>query len=131
MADHLDTPEKAKTHGGDSDQAKMQHLAQKVEAHYTRPLPDAQPMPYQPFPRPVMLGLWAGLLIGALFGLLAGALLHNFVISISALDALYSMGPFTFYAFWTITGIAAGILFIGVAAILSAPPPPYHELPPE
>jgi hypothetical protein len=101
----------------------MKMLAEKEISHYTAPLPEAQ-MPASPsFPAALWRYLWIGIGAGALAGLGFGNLLFTNTLVVPGWEALYSMGPAAFHAFWILMGIAAGILAGGVGSILALPAP--------
>ena len=97
----------------------MQSLAKEAVQFHARSLPEAEPS--QAFPPVLMRGLYASIIIGALLGGLFGYLLQSNILIIPGWEALYSMGPFTFIAFWALIGIALGVILGGVAGILFAP----------
>ena len=99
----------------------MQALAKEGVQFHTRSLPEAEPS--RAYPPVVMRGLYASIVVGALLGGLFGYLLQDNILAVSGWEALYSMGPFTFVAFWALIGIALGVLLGGIAAILFAPLP--------
>jgi NhaP-type Na+/H+ or K+/H+ antiporter len=73
------------------------------------------------FPPAVLRGLGIGILVGGLLGLIAGYLLLTNVITVPGWEGMYSLGETTFLSLWMVIGIAAGIVFIGISAILTAP----------
>ena len=103
--------------------SKMQQMAYQVEQHYLEPSPKAHPPAYDPFPEDVTQGTWVGLLGGALAGLVFGLLMLNGTIVIPNVDNLYSMTPFTFGAFWTLIGAAAGLAIGGIITMIDEPDP--------
>ena len=108
----------------EGDHNGMVGLAREVEEHYLQPIPEAtEPVP-DPFPPMVTWGLWLGVLVGAGLGLIAALLLFNGALVLPGWESMFSMAPFAFYVFWIVVGIAAGLLVIGVAAILLASPEP-------
>ena len=109
----------------------MVDLAERIFRHHTTPFPEAYRPAVNPFPRLLSVGLWLSVLIGGLLGLGFGALLQNNRLVIPGWEGLYSMSPFTFHAFWTIMGIALGILVGGVATLLILSPDELHEDDPE
>ena len=113
-------PQNVSTDGHDQ-QDSLQALAKEGIQFHTQSLPEAEPT--QAFPPVVLRGLFTSIVIGALLGGLFGYLLQNNFLVISGWEALCSMGPFTFVAFWALIGIAIGVLLGGVGAILLAPMP--------
>ncbi len=105
----------------------MRDLAHRLEAYHTAPYPDAVRLEVDPFPERVMNGLWIGILVGGVLGAIFGALLRNNTVAPRGWEGLYSMTPFTFVVFWTMVGVALGMLVIGVAFILATPPEEHDD----
>lgn len=103
-------------------QSMMLELAEQVEDHYTRPSPAAE---YRPnfFPELLDHGIFWGLLLGAVLGILFGWLVHSGRVAPTGWEGLFSLVPFSFYAFWAFLGAALGLLVGGVATLLAAPAP--------
>ena len=102
----------------------MVEMARENERFHLAPAPGAVlPVP-EPFPRPVLVGLWLGAIVGGLLGFGFARLLLNGTIAIPGWEQLYSMSPGTFSTFWLGMGIALGILVSGVGTILFARPSP-------
>lgn len=103
----------------------MVPAAERIERHHLSAAPGASdPLP-NPFSAAVVRGLGAGAGIGAIVGLLVGLLLYQNVLVMPGWEQLYSAGNVTFYVLWTLFGVAAGILFVGVGTLLAASPEPY------
>jgi hypothetical protein len=98
--------------------SELQELAKEQVAFHTRPSPQAEWHAPHPFPSRLIRGLWFGVLVGGILGAIFGILLVQNLLFISGWEMLYSMGPFTFVAFWTLMGIAIGLALIGVAVIV-------------
>ena len=100
----------------------MLELAEQLEDHYTQPSPAAE---YTPdlFPRLLSRGILWGLLIGALLGLAVGWLVHSGRVTPTGWEGLFSLVPFSFYAFWAFMGAAVGLAAGGVITLLAAPAP--------
>lgn len=100
----------------------MRMMADRVIGHYREPSPPAQPSG-PAFPRAAMWGLGVGIVVGALLGALVAAFTRaGSVIAVPRAEQLQSMGDVTFYVFWILTGIAAGIALGGTATLLTARP---------
>lgn len=99
----------------------MRELAKREEDFHTRPFPEAEAPPIDPFSPAVMRGLWLGALIGGIVGAIFGYLLQQNLLVVPGWEMLYSMGPFTFVVFWVFMGIALGVMLIGVGYLLTAP----------
>jgi hypothetical protein len=97
-------------------------IAREVQRAHLSVAPGASEPRPEPFPTPVMRWLWGGILVGGLAGLVFGAALFQNTIAIPGWEALFSMGPFTFHAFWVLAGVALGIATLGVAGILMTRP---------
>ena len=108
---------------GRQHEGGMVPLAREVERHHLTPAPNTVDLMPKAFPPLVMRGLVAGVLGGALVGLLWAVLLFSRLFSLPGLEQLYSAGRIGFYTFWLFMGIAAGILLVGVGAILAAKVP--------
>lgn len=107
-------------------QSNMLDLAQKVEAHYTSPSPQATRHAPNVFPRMLNYGLLLGIILGVGAGLLLALLLQSGRLAPQGWEGLFSLSPFTFYAFWAFVGAALGIVAGGLITLLMAEPP---ELP--
>lgn len=107
---------------GRDGRSPMQRLAEQEVAYHSTPLPEAQAPPVEPFPPPVVRGIWLGLLAGALLGLLVHVLLRNNLVVLPGAEGLYSMAPATFAAFWITAGAAVGLAVVGVIALFMARP---------
>lgn len=97
--------------------------AQRVREEYLEPTPGARELRPDPFPARILWGLLAGVVLGGLVGWILGSLLQGLTLVVPGWELLYSMGPFTFRFFWTMMGVAAGILLVGVGTMLATPPP--------
>ncbi|MCL4294626.1 MAG: hypothetical protein KJ077_02820 [Anaerolineae bacterium] len=95
----------------------MVALAQQLERHHVQPAPGTNPPLPQPFPALLWQGLGGGILIGALLGLLFGVALYQGMLIIPGWEGLFSLGPFTFHVFWTMMGVALGLLLGGVGTM--------------
>lgn len=113
-------------HDGGAQKSNMLDLAQKVEAHYTSPSPQAARRAPDFFPRVLDYGLLLGIFLGIGAGLLFALLLHSGRVAPQGWEGLFSLSPFTFYAFWAFAGAALGIVVGGLTTLLMAEPP---ELP--
>ncbi|MFW6182950.1 MAG: hypothetical protein ACOC8X_04070 [Chloroflexota bacterium] len=111
----------------DAHNGGMLELAERIEAHYTAPSPQATAYAPNFFPRLLDHGILWGLLAGAVLGVLFGWLLHSGRLTPSGWEGLFSLTPFTFFAFWAFAGAALGLLLGGVATLLLAEPPPLGE----
>lgn len=98
----------------------MQALADRAARHYMAPMPEAEPPPVQLFPPLVTWGIWLGILLGAALGLVAHLLFRNVMLAVPGTEGLYSMTPYTFRAFWLVTGGAIGLLVVGLVTLLLA-----------
>jgi hypothetical protein len=102
--------------------ALMLELAEQVEDHYTRPSPLATFRP-DVFPKLLDHGIFWGLLLGALLGVLVAWLVHGGRVTPTGWEGLFSLVPFSFYAFFAFAGAALGLALGGVATLLAAPAP--------
>ncbi|MCA9875654.1 MAG: hypothetical protein KC441_18410 [Anaerolineales bacterium] len=98
----------------------MKPLAADLVHFHTQPLPEAVSQP-DPFPSALWLGLWSSIVAGALVGLLFARLLFSGAIAPTGWEAIFSLGPVTFHAFWILFGAAAGLLLGGVSTLLATP----------
>lgn len=103
-------------------QSMMLALAAEVEEHYTRPSPLAEFRPTI-FPDRLGPGIFWGLFLGALLGILVAWLVHSGRLSPTGWEGLFSLVPFSFYAFWALVGAALGLAVGGVATLLATPVP--------
>ena len=108
-------------------QGNMLELAERVERHYTSPSPAATIHRPAFFPDSLDHGIFWGLFMGALLGILFSWLLRNGTITPRGWEGLFSLGPFTFYAYWTFAGAALGLLVGGVISIMLTPAPILQE----
>jgi hypothetical protein len=106
----------------ENGQSMMLELAEEVEEHYTHPSPAAE---YRPtyFPEQLDHGLFWGLFLGALLGILLAWLVHNGWVTPTGWEGLFSLVPFSFYAFWAFVGGAVGLAVGGVIALLATAVP--------
>ncbi len=111
---------------GHAKKSNMLDLAQKVEAHYTSPSPQATRHAPNVFPRMLNYGLILGIILGVGAGLLLALLLQSGRLAPQGWEGLFSLSPYTFYAFWAFAGAALGIVVGGLTTLLMAEPP---ELP--
>lgn len=127
MADETQERERETRHNGaDGDGAKksnMLDLAEKVEAHYTSPSPQATRQAPNVFPRLLNYGLVLGIILGAGAGLFLALLLQSGRLVPQGWEGLFSLSPFTFYVFWAFAGAALGIIVGGLITLLMAEPP--------
>jgi hypothetical protein len=100
----------------------MLELAEQIEDHYTQPSPAAQ---YRPnfFPDLLDHGIFWGLLLGALLGVALAWLVQNGRVTPTGWEGLFSLVPFSFYAFFAFAGAASGLLLGGMITLLAAPVP--------
>ena len=124
----IDEREKQKHGDHDGHKQDMLHLSEQIERHYTSPSPAATIHTPAFFPASLDRGLLGGLLLGALLGVLFGWLVHSGSISPRGWEGLFSLGPFTFYAFWAFTGTALGLLIGGAISLLLTPAPMLQEM---
>lgn len=98
----------------------MLKLAEQLEEHYTRPSPAAS---YRPdtFPKILDWGIFWGLFLGALLGIFIAWLVHSGQVTPTGWEGLFSLAPFSFYAFFVFAAAAAGLLAGGTATLLAAP----------
>jgi hypothetical protein len=121
---------RGKQHGDGNqkdNQGNMLQLAERVERHYTSPSPAATIHRPAFFPQSLDHGIFWGLFAGALLGLLLSWLLRSGTVTPSGWEGLFSLSPFTFYAFWAFAGAALGLLVGGAISILATPPPILQE----
>lgn len=118
MSAEVDKREKLDEDG----QSRMLALAEQVEDHYTRPSPLAEFRPTV-FPDLLGHGIFWGLFLGALLGILLAWLAHNGRLTPSGWEGLFSLVPFSFYAFWSFMGAALGLAIGGVATLMATPVP--------
>ncbi|HSM58376.1 MAG TPA: hypothetical protein VK879_19635 [Candidatus Sulfomarinibacteraceae bacterium] len=121
------THEKSEQQKNGEHNGNMFQLAERLEAHYTAPSPQATAYAPNFFPRLLDHGIFWGLLLGAVFGVLFAWLVHSGRLTPSGWEGLFSLTPFTFYAFWAFAGAALGLLIGGLTTLLLAQPPPLEE----
>lgn len=115
-------------HANEKDgHGNMLELAERIERHYTSPSPAATIHRPAFFPDSLDHGIFWGLFIGALLGILFSWLLRSGTVTPRGWEGLFSLGPFTFYAFWTFAGAALGLLVGGVISIMLTPAPILQE----
>lgn len=114
---------RAGSHGDGAKKSNMLDLAEKVEAHYTSPSPQATRHAPNVFPRVLNYGLLLGIILGVGAGLLFALLLQSGRLAPQGWEGLFSLSPFTFYAFWAFAGAALGIVAGGLVTLLTAEPP--------
>lgn len=108
-------------------QGNMLELAERVERHYTSPSPAATIHRPAFFPNSLDHGIFWGLFVGALIGVLVSWLLLSGTITPQGWEGLFSLVPFTFYAFWVFVGAAIGLLVGGTVSLLLTPAPILQE----
>jgi len=126
IKDHQDEVVKEQHHNGG-----MQHLAEQVEEHYTRPLPKAEWPTIEPFPAVLIWGLGLGAVTGGVLGWTFGRLLLDGTVVIPGAEGLFSMFPYAFQVFWIGIGLAVGLAIGGIGAILAVPATRHHAASPE
>lgn len=120
-ADQVEPPMDPSSGEGEH-QDGMRGMSGAVIAHHRVPAPAAQPAG-RPFPRPVLRGLVVSIVIGALVGAAVAAFTRvGFPGYLPRAEQLQSMGDATFYTFWILAGIAAGIATGGTLTVLTAKP---------
>lgn len=119
------TERQEEEHPGDG----MVAIAERIERYHIAPVPGAAEALPNPFPPIVTRGLWLGAILGGVVGLLFGVLLSSGTLVVPGWEQLFSVGTVTFSVLWTLFGVAAGILTVGVGAILMASPEPYDPDP--
>lgn len=117
--------ETGKQQGSDQDGQRhnMLDLAERVKEHYTSPSPQATRYTPNFFPDLLGHGIFWGLFLGALLGILVAWLVHSGRMTPTGWEGLFSLVPFSFYAFWAFAGAALGLAIGGIATLLAAPVP--------
>ncbi len=96
-------------------------VAEKVEREREAPVEGAAELLPRAFPPLVLWTLPAGVALGTLAGVRFAKLLLDGVLTVPGWEQLFSLVPYSFYAFWAFMGAAAGIFASAVAvAVLPA-----------
>lgn len=105
-------------HGDDASSSAMYEWSERVVRFHERPVPGAAMPEFDPFPGPVMQGLFWSAVVGAVIGLIVAWLLRSGTVVLGGIEGIYSLVPWTFYWFFLLAGSAVGLLVGGVGALL-------------